>query len=182
MAIGHRTAGTITDALVPMGNAAFGSLAFYSLLQDSGHHDLLPWMVIVFAAIYLGLMRLPQTRVASAVHLSLAVVFLTIAIPLKASGRWITIGWLAEGVALLWVATRLAIPTDDTPASVPRILRRLAVGALTLGLLRSAQLSLPLRPSRTDGLSQLPLCHGALRHRRPCCRGMDLPEGQPAGC
>jgi uncharacterized membrane protein len=132
----HRHAGIIIDVLVPMGNAAFGSLAIYALLQDSGHHDLLPWMVIVFAAIYLGLMRLPQTRVASAVHLSLAVVFLTIAIPLKASGRWITIGWLAEGVALLWVASRLATPaTESTPASVPRILRRLALGALALGFL-----------------------------------------------
>ncbi len=74
-------------------------------------------------------MRLPQTRVASAVHLSLAVVFLTIAIPLKASGHWITIGWLAEGVALLWISTRLS----DSEVSVHRILRRLAVAALTLG-------------------------------------------------
>ena len=39
-------------------------------------------------------------------HLAAAVVFLTIAIPLKASGRWITVGWLAEGAALLWVASR----------------------------------------------------------------------------
>ncbi|WP_433983737.1 hypothetical protein RBB78_23285 [Tunturiibacter empetritectus] len=38
-------------------------------------------------------MRLPQPRVTSAVHLSLAIVFLTIAIPLKASGRWIIVGW-----------------------------------------------------------------------------------------
>ena len=53
-------------------------------------------------------MRLPQTRVASAVHLSLAVVFLTIAIPLKASGHWITVGWMAEGVALLWISARLS--------------------------------------------------------------------------
>jgi uncharacterized membrane protein len=42
----------------------------------------------------------------SELHLAAAVVFLTIAIPLKASGRWLTIGWLAEGAALLWVASR----------------------------------------------------------------------------
>jgi uncharacterized membrane protein len=79
-------------------------------------------------------MRLPQSRVASAVHLSLAVVFLTIAIPLKASGHWITVGWLAEGVALLWVSARLSIPASDPAAtSVHRILRRLAVAALALG-------------------------------------------------
>jgi uncharacterized membrane protein len=80
-------------------------------------------------------MRLPQTRVAVAVHLSLAIVFLTIAIPLKASGRWITIGWLTEGVALLWVSARLTAPgPEDTPASVHRVLRNLSVGALVLGV------------------------------------------------
>jgi uncharacterized membrane protein len=79
-------------------------------------------------------MRLPQTRVTSAVHLSLAVVFLTIAIPLKASGHWITVGWLAEGVALLWVSARLAGPAPEaTAASVHRILRHLGVAALSLG-------------------------------------------------
>ena len=52
-------------------------------------------------------MQAPQTRTASAIHLSLAVVFLTIAVPLKASGHWITVGWLVEGLALLWVAARL---------------------------------------------------------------------------
>jgi uncharacterized membrane protein len=79
-------------------------------------------------------MRLPQARVTSAVHLSLAVVFLTIAIPLKASGHWITIGWLAEGVALLWISARLSGPAPEpTAVSVHRILRRLGVAALALG-------------------------------------------------
>jgi uncharacterized membrane protein len=80
-------------------------------------------------------MRLPQSRVASAVHLSLAVVFLTIAIPLKASGHWITVGWLAEGVALLWISARLSGPSlEPTAVNIHRILRRLAVAALALGL------------------------------------------------
>jgi len=131
-----RTASIITEILLPLGNAAFAALASYSLLQDAGHHDLLPWVMILFAALYLGLMRLPETSVASAVHLSLAIVFLTIAIPLKASGRWITIGWLAEGVALLWVSAHLSVPkTEDTPVRVHRVLRWLAIGALVLGFL-----------------------------------------------
>jgi uncharacterized membrane protein len=95
---------------------------------------LLPWIAILFGAFYLGLMRLPQTRIASAVHLSLAVVFLTIAIPLKASGHWITVGWLVEGVALLWVSARLSDSVSEpTAVSVHRILRRLGIGALALG-------------------------------------------------
>jgi uncharacterized membrane protein len=125
---------SITEILLPLADATFAALALYSVLQDAHHHDLLPWVAVLFAAFYLGLMRLPQSRVASAVHLSLAVVFLTIAIPLKASGHWITVGWLAEGVALLWVSARLSIPASDPAAiSVHRILRRLAIAALALG-------------------------------------------------
>jgi uncharacterized membrane protein len=125
----------ITDILLPLANAAFASLALYSVLQDSGDHDLLPWIAILFAIIYLGLMRLRQSRATSAIHLSLAVVFLTIAIPLKASGRWITIGWLAEGTALLWVASRLSTPATNSPSIAESILRKLAAAALTLGCL-----------------------------------------------
>jgi uncharacterized membrane protein len=129
-----RTGKSITNILLPLANAAFAALALYSVLEDAHYHDLLPWVAVLFAAFYLGLMRLPQSRVASAVHLSLAVVFLTIAIPLKASGHWITVGWLAEGVALLWVSARLAGQTEEPATiSVHRILRRLAVAALALG-------------------------------------------------
>jgi uncharacterized membrane protein len=124
----------ITEVFLPLANAVFAALALYSVLQDSHHHDLLPWIAVLFGALYLGLMRLPQPRVASAVHLSLAVVFLTIAIPLKASGHWITVGWLAEGVALLWVSARLSGPAlEATAVSVHRILRWLAIAALSLG-------------------------------------------------
>ena len=124
----------LTEIFLPLGNAIFASLALYSLLQAAGHHNLLPWLMVLFAAVYLGLMRLPQTAIASAVHLSLAIVFLTIAIPLKASGRWITVGWLAEAIALLWVSSRLDV-SANTPAelSAHRILRWLAVAALALG-------------------------------------------------
>jgi uncharacterized membrane protein len=128
----------ITSVLLPLANAVFASVAFYSVLEDSGHHAALPWVALVFAAMYLAVMRLPQTVVARAVHLSLAVLFLTITIPLKASGRWITIGWLAEGVALLWISARLeSDETGDSPAdsaaSAHGMLRCLSAVALMLG-------------------------------------------------
>jgi uncharacterized membrane protein len=130
-----RTSSPTTEILLPLANAVFAALAFYAALEDTGNHDLLPWLAVLFAALYLGLMRLPQPRVTSAIHLSLAIVFLTIAIPLKASGRWIIVGWLAEGAALLWVAARLTSPTsDDSTFTAPRILRRLATAALVLGV------------------------------------------------
>jgi uncharacterized membrane protein len=131
----ERTSTPIPEILLPLANALFAALAFYSILQDTGNHDLLPWVAVLFAALYLGLMRLAQPQVTSAVHLSLAIVFLTIAIPLKASGRWVIVGWLAEGAALLWVAARLTRPTSDEAAfTAPRLLRRLAVAALALGV------------------------------------------------
>ena len=121
----------LEDMLLPIANAAFVALAFYSVLEDSSHHDLVPWMMVVLAAAYLGLMRVRQTQVASAIHLSLAVVLLTIAIPLKASGHWITVSWLVEGLALLWVATRL--DSDEAGSYVSRTLRWLSVTSLALG-------------------------------------------------
>jgi uncharacterized membrane protein len=137
----------ISDVLLPLLNAAFGTLAFYSVLEDSGHHPWLPWGALVFSALYLALMRLPQSVAARAVHLSLAIVFLTIAIPLKATGRWITLGWFAEGVGLLWASAWLESQAGsqhespvETDSSIPILLRRLAALALTLGFLGAVAL------------------------------------------
>jgi uncharacterized membrane protein len=121
----------LATIILPLLNAALGFLAFYWLI-DSRHADWAqPWLAVLFAGFYLLLLRLPaQGRwrasppLLSELHLSAAVVFLTIAIPLKASGRWLTIGWLAEGAALLWVASRTR--------SV--LLRTLAVACLALAL------------------------------------------------
>ncbi|NYF77842.1 DUF2339 domain-containing protein [Granulicella arctica] len=122
---------------LPLGNAAFVSLGLYFVLQDSGHHAALPWLMLLLAAAYLGLMRLPQSRVASAIHLSLAIVLLTIAIPLKASGHWITVTWLVEGVALFWVSERLGVAESEGEGKVSlrpeTVLRWLSGAALTLG-------------------------------------------------
>jgi hypothetical protein len=123
----------IEDILLPLANGAFISLACYSLLEDSGHHALLPWLMVTLAAAYLGVMQAPQTRTASAMHLSLAVVFLTIAIPLKASGHWVTVGWLVEGLVLLWVAARLGPDGTQDENYASGTLRWLGSAALTLG-------------------------------------------------
>jgi uncharacterized membrane protein len=153
---GRRGAVRITEIFLPLANAIFASLALYSLFENAGHHSLLPWLMILFAVIYLGLMRLPQTTIASAVHLSLAIVFLTIAIPLKASGRWITVGWFAEAAALLWVSARLETAMEDAAsASAHRILRSLAVAALALGfcalMVRPAWFGKPVQTAFLNG-------------------------------
>jgi uncharacterized membrane protein len=118
-------------ALLPVANATLGFIGFYVLFDRADTQWASPWLAVVFAAFYLLLQRLPaqgrlraSPAVLDSLHLAAAVVFLTIAIPLKAQGRWLTIGWLAEGAALLWVAVRVKL----------RLLRALAVGCLVLGL------------------------------------------------
>ena len=117
--------------VLPIANAALGFLAFYALLDEPRFEWAGPWLAVAFAAFYLFMLRLRATNglhdspiVLSSLHLSTAVVFLTIAIPLKAHGRWLTIGWLVEGAALLWVSTRTR----------SLLLRVLSIFCLVLGL------------------------------------------------
>src|SRR6202050_3621704 len=99
--------------VLPMANAALGFAAFYSLFDPATADWAGPWLAVAFAAFYLLLMRLPETgpmhagvRVLSPFYLTADIAFLTIAIPLKTHGRWMTIGWLVEGAVLLWVSRR----------------------------------------------------------------------------
>jgi uncharacterized membrane protein len=118
--------------LLPIANAALGFIAYYNLFDWFKSDWAGAWLAVGFAAFYLLLHRLPAQRwlqastpLLSALHLTAAVVFLTIAIPLKTQGRWLTIGWLVEGAALLWIASRLRT----------RLLRVLAVLCLALGFI-----------------------------------------------
>jgi uncharacterized membrane protein len=116
--------------VLPVANAGLGFLAYYFLFDRFNSDWAYAWLAVGFAAFYLLLLRLPAKSVLhessallSSLHLTAAVVFLTIAIPLKAQGRWITIGWLVEGAALLWVASRVRL----------QLLRALALLCLALG-------------------------------------------------
>jgi len=116
--------------VLPLANASLGFLGFYLLVTNSGPSSASPWIAVAFAAFYLLLLRapnLPDHTIPPALRsldLVIAVVFLTIAIPLKTHGRWLTIGWLVEGAALLYL-TRIVHQ---------RMLRILALIALALGL------------------------------------------------
>jgi hypothetical protein len=94
-----------------------------------------------FGAFYLGVRKLMErtpvagTRLASLplaslsdIQLSIAIVFLTLAVPLAVHGHWVTVGWMAEGTVLVWVATRMRTA----------LMRALATGALMLGLISLA--------------------------------------------
>jgi uncharacterized membrane protein len=117
--------------VLPMVNAGLGFIAFYNLLGPDASEWAASWIAVAFAAFYLLMQRLPargllrsSTPLLSALHLATAVVFITMAIPLKTHGRWLTIGWLVEGATMLALASRMR--------SI--LLRVLALGCLCLGL------------------------------------------------
>ncbi len=117
--------------VVPLANAGLGFLGFYLMIANAGSAGAEPWVAVAFAAFYLLLLRFPargaihgSAEATSTLHLMIAVAFLTIAIPLKTHGRWLTIGWLAEGGALVWLATRVK----------SALLRGLALVCIGLGL------------------------------------------------
>jgi uncharacterized membrane protein len=128
----HSVWDNLALVVLPVANAALGFNAFYFLF-DWFHSDWAgAFLSVGFAAFYLLLLRLPargrlreSTALLSALHLTAVVVFLTIAIPMKASGHWLTIGWLVEGAALLWVAYRVRL----------QLLRVLALLCLALGFI-----------------------------------------------
>lgn len=116
--------------VLPFANASLGFLGFYLLVGSVGASSAQPWIALAFAAFYLALLRVPNLPdkivppALRSLDLVIAVIFLTLAIPLKTQGRWLTIGWLVEGAALLWLTRRVP----------QRLLRALALIALALGL------------------------------------------------
>jgi uncharacterized membrane protein len=105
---------SLASFVLPAANAAVGFFGFYSLINPAADDWAGAWLAVAFAAYYLLLMRLPEAgplhagvRVLSPLHLTTAIVFLTIAIPLKTHGHWLTIGWLVEGAVLLWLSRRV---------------------------------------------------------------------------
>ncbi len=122
---------SITLTLLPLLNAAAFFLALYAMYQRQT--VTLTWYALGLAAVYLGIsglfkQRFPKqdTQFLSMLHVAIAMAFITIAIPLKLDAHWITIGWLIESAALLWISVR----------TQTGFLRYLAVGALVLGIFR----------------------------------------------
>ena len=69
--------------------------------------------VLLLAAVHLGAERmLPEKRggdlrVARILYAGLALTFVTLAIPIRLDGRWITIAWAVEGAVLIWSGLRV---------------------------------------------------------------------------
>ncbi|MGA8451453.1 MAG: DUF2339 domain-containing protein [Candidatus Acidiferrales bacterium] len=72
--------------------------------------------VLLLAAAHLGAERmLPEKRggelrVARILYAGLALTFVTLAIPIRLDGRWITLAWAMEGAVLIWSGLRVRFP------------------------------------------------------------------------
>jgi uncharacterized membrane protein len=124
---------SITLTALPLVNAAAVFLGLYLIYRDQP--VTLTWYALALAAAYLALSSQLRRRVSSEpdvvklinmLHVAIAIAFITVAIPLKLSEHWITIGWLAESGVLLFVGVR----------TKSEFLRGLAIAALVLGIIR----------------------------------------------
>ena len=134
--------------VLPLANAGLAFAGWYILLLPD-KHGFAPWVSVAFAAFFVAMLKMPgrgfmrgESSPQAAIHLAAAVVFLTVALPLKTHGRWLTIGWLVQGAALLWVSQRAALP----------LLRKLAVLCLVIGI--AALVLIDPRTSLTPLLNQ----------------------------
>src|SRR5208337_3602621 len=106
-------------------------LQAYAMIEEIDKQAM-AWFALALATVQIGLSRIIGRRepanaeVLRLLHLALAVALITIAIPIRLDGHWITVGWLVEAGVLLWVADRIGA----------RFLHYLAAAALALGVVR----------------------------------------------
>ncbi len=114
-------------------NAGVYFLQVYAMFEEVDKHAM-AWFALALAAVYIYLSRQTQRYYPDPqnierlhyLHLALAIGFITVAIPIRLDGHWITIGWLVEAGVLLWLADRIR----------STFLNIFAIGALALGVLR----------------------------------------------
>jgi uncharacterized membrane protein len=114
-------------------NAGVYFLQVYGMFEEIDKHAM-AWFALALAAVYIFLSRQAReyrpdkdnVQRLHYLHLALAIGFITIAIPIRLDGHWITIGWLVEAAVLLWLSDRIR----------SSFLSVFAVGALVLGVLR----------------------------------------------
>jgi uncharacterized membrane protein len=134
---GEQADSTTLAAIVTIANALVYFLELYVIFDNyfgRTSADAMAWVAIGLAAFYVVLAQqvarqasgAENRRAVNLIHLALAVGFLTTAIPLKLNGHWITIGWLVESAALLYVANR----------NQHNFLKIFGAFALALGILR----------------------------------------------
>ena len=109
----RRTPGPADQALMLLTAAAYFGIS-YQLMFD----ELRDWMggFTLLLALFYGLLgygvvlRHREQAAHSLFALGIAVVFLTIAVPVQLDGPWISVAWAVEGVVLVWLSFVLGMP------------------------------------------------------------------------
>ena len=94
-----------------MGLMAINSTAFFALTVALLREDYEIWfgLISLALALFYGFIALAAIKRSGAhphvalIALPVALVFLTIAMPLQLSGIWVTVAWAAQGTVLVWV-------------------------------------------------------------------------------
>lgn len=120
-------------------NASSYLLALHVLLYQD-HRWTLTAAVLALAALHLlviqGLSRTEEPSAARLLFAGLALTFVTLAIPIRLEGKWITMAWAIEGAVLVWSGFRVNL----------RWLRR--AGLLLLGIAASRLFLFPIDAER----------------------------------
>jgi uncharacterized membrane protein len=114
-------------------NAGVYFVQVYAMFEEVDKHAM-AWFALALAAVYIFLSKQSQRYYPDPaniqrlhyLHLALAIGFITVAIPIRLDGHWITIGWLVEAAVLLWLGDRIR----------STFLNMFAIGAIALGVVR----------------------------------------------
>jgi uncharacterized membrane protein len=112
--IAWRRTPEVTDlALMSLNAAAYFAASYLTMWDD--YRDWLGTFSLLLAGFYgllgyLALRRGESNRRLFHFAAGIAIVFLTIAIPIQLHRAWITVAWAAEGAVLTWIASRQSIP------------------------------------------------------------------------
>ncbi len=103
-----RAPNSIDLALMSLNAAAYFGISYHILWH--GYHGwlgLFSFLVAGFYGVlgYIALQRNKENRTLSYFAFGIAIVFLTIAIPVQLHRAWITVAWTAEGAVLIWIST-----------------------------------------------------------------------------
>ena len=104
--IWRRVPGPLDMGLMAVNATAFFALTVALLWED---YEILFGLISLALALFYGLISLAAIKRSGAhphvalIALPMALVFLTVAMPLQLSGVWVTVAWAAQGTILVWL-------------------------------------------------------------------------------
>jgi uncharacterized membrane protein len=107
----HRLSLRPADIVLLGLNTLYSSVLLYSVLAEAGLTDFRGALALFFCLSYTGLglfanKKMPKETAAAALFYATALAFAVLAVPFQFGARWLSLGWLAEGTALIMFGFR----------------------------------------------------------------------------